>query len=87
VAVAGQLQTIGSRRRWYRNLIEKGFLPLAPLVLPGALGDCASAGETDASIGLRGTAVAELAGWLIPAWLIIAALVLGAISFAVSHAD
>jgi hypothetical protein len=31
--------------------------------------------------------VAELAGWLIPAWLLIGAMVLGAISFAIHHAD
>jgi hypothetical protein len=31
--------------------------------------------------------VAEIAGWLIPAWLMIGALVLGAISFALHHAD
>jgi hypothetical protein len=31
--------------------------------------------------------LAELAGWLIPAWLIIGGLVLGAISFALGHAD
>ena len=31
--------------------------------------------------------VAEIAGWLIPAWLLIGALVLGAISFALNHAD
>jgi uncharacterized membrane protein YkvI len=31
--------------------------------------------------------VAEIAGWLIPAWLMLGALVLGAIDFALSHAD
>jgi hypothetical protein len=31
--------------------------------------------------------VAELAGWLIPAWLIISGLVLGAISFALGRTD
>jgi uncharacterized membrane protein YkvI len=31
--------------------------------------------------------VAELAGWLIPAWLIIGGLVLGAVSFALGRAD
>ena len=31
--------------------------------------------------------VAEIAGWLIPAWLMIGALVLGAISYALNHAD
>ena len=31
--------------------------------------------------------VAELAGWLIPAWLLIGAMILGAISFALNHAD
>jgi uncharacterized membrane protein YkvI len=30
--------------------------------------------------------VAEIAGWLIPAWLIIGAMVLGAIDFALHHA-
>jgi len=31
--------------------------------------------------------VAEIAGWLIPAWLMIGAMVLGAIQFALHHAD
>jgi hypothetical protein len=31
--------------------------------------------------------VAEIGAWLIPAWLMIGALVLGAISFALNHAD
>jgi hypothetical protein len=31
--------------------------------------------------------VAEIAGWLIPAWLIIGAMVLGAVDFAIHHAD
>jgi hypothetical protein len=31
--------------------------------------------------------VAEIGAWLIPAWLMIGALVLGAISFALHHAD
>jgi hypothetical protein len=31
--------------------------------------------------------VAEIAGWLIPAWLMIGAMVLGAVSFALHHAD
>ena len=31
--------------------------------------------------------VAEIGGWLIPAWLMMAAMVLGAISFALHHAD
>jgi predicted Co/Zn/Cd cation transporter (cation efflux family) len=31
--------------------------------------------------------VAEVAGWLIPAWLVMAAMVLGAIAFALHHAD
>ena len=30
--------------------------------------------------------VAEIAGWLIPAWLLIGAMVLGAISYALDHA-
>jgi hypothetical protein len=30
--------------------------------------------------------VAEIAGWLIPAWLVMGAMVLGAISFALHHA-
>jgi hypothetical protein len=35
----------------------------------------------------RSLRVAEVAGWLIPAWLIIGAMVLGAIDFAIHHAD
>ena len=31
--------------------------------------------------------VAEIAAWLIPAWLLIGAMVLGAISYALDHAD
>lgn len=31
--------------------------------------------------------VAEVAAWLVPAWLVVCAMVLGAISFALSHAD
>jgi hypothetical protein len=31
--------------------------------------------------------VAEIGGWLIPAWLMMAAMVLGAIAFALHHAD
>jgi amino acid transporter len=31
--------------------------------------------------------VAEIGGWLIPAWLVMGAMVLGAISFALHHAD
>jgi hypothetical protein len=31
--------------------------------------------------------VAEIASWLIPAWLVMAAMVLGAISFALDHAN
>ena len=31
--------------------------------------------------------VAEIAGWLIPAWLVIGAMVLGAISSALDHAE
>jgi hypothetical protein len=31
--------------------------------------------------------VAEIAGWLIPAWLVMGAMVLVAISFALNHAD
>ena len=31
--------------------------------------------------------VAEVASWLIPAWLVMGAMVLGAISFALDHAD
>ena len=31
--------------------------------------------------------VAEISAWLIPAWLLIGAMVLGAISFALDHAD
>src|SRR5260221_13986051 len=31
--------------------------------------------------------VAEIAGWLIPAWLVMGGMVLGAISFALHHAD
>ena len=31
--------------------------------------------------------VAEIAGWLIPAWLVMGAMVLGAISFALHHAN
>jgi hypothetical protein len=31
--------------------------------------------------------VAEIGGWLIPAWLVIGAMVLGAIAFAVSYSD
>jgi hypothetical protein len=31
--------------------------------------------------------VAEIAAWLIPAWLLMGAMVLGAISFALNHAD
>jgi amino acid transporter len=35
----------------------------------------------------RALRVAELAGWLIPAWLIIGAMVLGAISVALNYGD
>jgi hypothetical protein len=31
--------------------------------------------------------VAEIGGWLIPAWLMMSAMVLGAIAFALHHAD
>jgi hypothetical protein len=31
--------------------------------------------------------IGELAGWIIPAWLVMGAMVLGAISFALHHAD
>ena len=31
--------------------------------------------------------VAEIGAWLIPAWLVMSAMVLGAISFALNHAD
>jgi hypothetical protein len=31
--------------------------------------------------------IAEIAGWLIPAWLIIGALVLGSVDFALHHTD
>ena len=31
--------------------------------------------------------VAEICSWLIPAWLVMGAMVLGAISFALHHAD
>jgi hypothetical protein len=31
--------------------------------------------------------VAEISGWLIPAWLVMSAMVLGAIAFALHHAD
>ena len=31
--------------------------------------------------------VAEIAGWLIPAWLVMAGMVLGAVAFALHHAD
>jgi hypothetical protein len=31
--------------------------------------------------------VAEVAGWLIPAWLVMSAMVVGAIAFALHHAD
>jgi hypothetical protein len=31
--------------------------------------------------------VGEIAGWVIPAWLVMGAMVLGAISFALHHAD
>jgi len=31
--------------------------------------------------------VAEIAGWLIPAWLVMGGMVLGAISFALHHAN
>jgi hypothetical protein len=31
--------------------------------------------------------VAEIGGWLIPAWLLMSAMVLGAIAFALHHAD
>jgi len=31
--------------------------------------------------------IAEIGSWVIPAWLVMAAMVLGAISFALSHAD
>jgi hypothetical protein len=31
--------------------------------------------------------VAEIGGWLIPAWLMMAAMVMGAIAFALHHAD
>jgi hypothetical protein len=31
--------------------------------------------------------VAEIGGWLIPAWLVMSAMVLGAIAFALHHAD
>jgi len=31
--------------------------------------------------------VAEIASWVIPAWLVMSAMVLGAISFALNHAD
>lgn len=31
--------------------------------------------------------VAEIGSWLIPAWLVMGAMVLGAISFALNHAD
>lgn len=31
--------------------------------------------------------VAEIAGWLIPAWLVMAAMVIGAVAFALHHAD
>lgn len=30
---------------------------------------------------------AEIGGWLIPAWLVMSAMVLGAIAFALHHAD
>jgi hypothetical protein len=45
---------------------------LLAMMLPGARRAC-----------LR---VAEIAGWLIPAWLLIGAMVLGAISYALDHA-
>jgi hypothetical protein len=31
--------------------------------------------------------VAEIGGWLVPAWLVMSAMVLGAIAFALHHAD
>jgi hypothetical protein len=31
--------------------------------------------------------IAEIGSWVIPAWLVMAAMVLGAISFALNHAD
>jgi hypothetical protein len=31
--------------------------------------------------------VAEIGGWLIPAWLVMSAMVLGAIAFALHHTD
>jgi hypothetical protein len=34
----------------------------------------------------RALRVAEIAGWMIPAWLIMGAMVLGAIDFAIHHA-
>jgi hypothetical protein len=35
----------------------------------------------------RALRVAEIGAWVIPAWLVMCAMVLGAISFALSHAD
>jgi hypothetical protein len=35
----------------------------------------------------RSLKVAEICSWLIPAWLVMGAMVLGAIQFALSHAD
>jgi hypothetical protein len=35
----------------------------------------------------RAMRVAEIGSWLIPAWLVMGAMVLGAISFALHHAD
>jgi hypothetical protein len=31
--------------------------------------------------------VAEIVGWLIPAWLVMSAMVVGAVAFALHHSD
>src|SRR5215211_4324122 len=83
-----------SRRRHTRSLCDwssdvcSSDLLAAPVILSATVVFVACMVALIQPVYRRGALrVAEIGGWLIPAWLVMGAMVLGAISFALNQAD
>ncbi len=61
------------RRRWWCSPAVVFLASMVALIVPG--------------YRRRSLRVAEIAAWLIPAWLVMSAMGIGAVAFALHHAD
>jgi len=88
VAIVAVLNSHLGRHLDHRIDAPARTLVAAPVIISASVVFAASMVALLVPVHRRGALrVAEIAAWLAPAWLVMGAMVLGAISFALNHAD